>query len=702
MEGGSSQTRGLSGLSGLKRSFTSASQVAVTSYNSQPNPSRSQPSPNKRTRIDLTSPDPVPAKRLQDRTNSQTEVSAQQSKNGKAKAQEPIDVFDDIDFGDDFDDFDTPQATAYMSKPAVSQTPTSLIKPKAAAMPPPQPASRLLIPRSEVMQDSQAVLKAFRAKQEAQKAALPKKREMPWDRIGVKTRMEPGPSKSTNTDIEAKPSNLRLIGEEAGPAPTSPLENLTNPALNIKQKISLSPEQQRVLLSVVEEGKSVFFTGSAGTGKSVLLREIITSLRKKYRNRPDVIAVTASTGMAACNIGGTTVHSFAGFGLGKGDLKLCLGQIRRNKNVVAKWLRTKVLIIDEVSMLDAALFDRLIECGEMIRKTKASSHLPFGGIQLVITGDFFQLPPVSQGGLAFEAKNWGRCIDETVKLTQVFRQKDSDFIDMLNECRMGLLSESSKAKFRMLSRPVRYKDGIEATELFPVRSQVEQANQTKLRSLPGEEHIFTAEDSGTAEVEARRRILESMMAPEKLVLKVDAQVMMLKNMPDCGLVNGSVGTVIEFMTLQQYQASLTNRDRSMTPVIGRERSMTPAREERAESSGPSSGEKLPVVRWSLGSGSTMDMLVSREDFKVEEGETVKARRRQLPLLLSWAMSIHKAQGQTIQRLKCDLAKVFERGQAYVALSRACSLESTQILNFNPSKVTTHPKVVKWYQQLQDA
>jgi ATP-dependent DNA helicase PIF1 len=191
--------------------------------------------------------------------------------------------------------------------------------------------------------------------------------------------------------------------------------------------ITLSDEQKRVLELVVKQQKSVFFTGSAGTGKSVLMRAIIAELRKKFINEPDRVAVTASTGLAACNIGGVTLHSFGGIGLGKEDVPALVKKIKRNPKAKNRWLRTKILIIDEISMVDGDLFDKL----EGIARAMRNNGRAFGGIQLVITGDFFQLPPVpdhdnkARGAkFAFDATTWPAAIHHTIGLTEVFRQKD--------------------------------------------------------------------------------------------------------------------------------------------------------------------------------------------------------------------------------------------------------------------------------------
>ena len=245
-------------------------------------------------------------------------------------------------------------------------------------------------------------------------------------------------------------------------------------------RVFLSEEQKSVLNLVAEQKKSVFFTGSAGTGKSVLLRETIKVLRDKYKREPDRVAVTASTGLAACNVGGVTLHSYAGIGLGKEAVPELVNKIKRNQKAKNRWMRTKVLVIDEISMVDGDLFDKL----EAIARAIRNNGRPFGGIQLVITGDFFQLPPVPDYGrvakFSFDASTWNTSIEHTIGLTQVFRQKDpgtylssrikalltiSVFANMLNEMRLGRLTQKSINAFRALNRPLGQMDDFEATEL---------------------------------------------------------------------------------------------------------------------------------------------------------------------------------------------------------------------------------------------
>ncbi len=234
------------------------------------------------------------------------------------------------------------------------------------------------------------------------------KKTQPWDITPSTYKEKQGKFKSASKKTEA-----------------ATVTNAARPKTNVSA-ISLSSEQQHVIDLVIKEKQSVFFTGPAGTGKSVLMRAIIQQLKKKWVRDPERLSVTASTGLAACNIGGMTLHSFAGIGLGKEDVPTLVKKIRRNAKAKNRWLRTQALIIDEVSMVDGDLFDKLSQIARTIR----NNGRPFGGIQLVVTGDFFQLPPVPEGHgkadikFAFEAATWNTSIDHTIGLTQIFRQKD--------------------------------------------------------------------------------------------------------------------------------------------------------------------------------------------------------------------------------------------------------------------------------------
>ena len=465
---------------------------------------------------------------------------------------------------------------------------------------------------------------------------------------------------------------------------------VTRSSLAKSVAISLSVEQQNVLDLVVNQGRSVFFTGPAGTGKSVLMRAIIDELRTKYAHQPERVAVTASTGFAACNIGGITLHSFSGIGLGKEDAATLVKKVRRNPVAKQRWLKTKVLIIDEVSMVDGDLFDKLSQIGRQIR----ANSRPWGGLQLIITGDFFQLPPVPEGGrdakFAFDATTWNTSIDHTIGLTQVFRQRDPVFASMLNEMRLGRLDSNAINAFKALERPLPVDCGIEPTELFSTRGEVETANARKLTALPGESVKFTSLDTGRPDY--RDKLLQNMMAPPVLSLKIGAQVMLIKNL-DERLVNGTQGTVIAFR-----DASSVLEDPTDGPGMAPE-----ARQKIrafANSALAKSNVQYPEVEFRLSNGGTQRVICEPHDWKVElPNGDVQASRKQVPLILAWALSIHKAQGQTLERVRVNLHRVFEKGQAYVALSRATSQEGLQVLGFQPSKIMAHTRVIEFYQRL---
>lgn len=482
-----------------------------------------------------------------------------------------------------------------------------------------------------------------------------------------------------------------------------------------RQEYTLSEEQLAVLDLILEQGQSVFFTGPAGTGKSFLLGRIIRELLNKYGGDPSSVAITASTGLAADNIGGRTLHSFAGIGLGTYPIQAILSTITTGESNLEQWDKVKVLIIDEISMINASFFDKL----DAIARAVRNNDEPFGGIQLVITGDFFQLPPVqSKGsddeGFCFEAKAWPSALQHTITLTTIYRQRDPVLASMLNEIREGNVSQETINTLRGLDRPLEIstEDGPEATELYPTRQQAEDANLARLENLSGPLKKYSAEEGGLVQDDsARKKLLKTCMAPEVLHLKKGAQVMLLKNLrfKNSGgqLVNGSQGVVIGFAEASYF--SLKD---------WKERHDDEFREIEHDTSASSSGESLsggnfghfPVVRFRLKDGKSCIIHCVPEEWSVprwipvpeisDKGLVVKlATRSQVPLTLAWAQSIHKSQGQTIDLLKVDLGKVFERGQVYVALSRATSMDGLQVLNFKPEKVIAHPKAVKFYKRL---
>ncbi|TFY59772.1 hypothetical protein EVG20_g7664 [Dentipellis fragilis] len=552
-----------------------------------------------------------------------------------------------------------------------------------------------------------------------QVAAAPpaKRRQLPdsWKDTGSSTSSQYSSSSYNYTSSSYSYSSSALTATTTWKKAESkplviPAAGKSTKAANKKPAAIFLSREQQAILQLVSEGTNVFYTGSAGTGKSVLLREIIKAMQKKYAKSPDAIAITASTGIAACNIGGVTVHSFAGIGLGIESAEDLANKIRKNKKASSRWLRTKVLIVDEVSMIDGDLFDKLARIGSILRRNIE----PFGGIQVIVTGDFFQLPPVQKGNqqvkFAFEAEMWKKSVKRTIKLTKVFRQKDQEFVDMLNEMRYGTLSQKSITKFRSLSRDIIYEDGLGPTELFPRRNDVDSSNGVRMSRLRGQNKTYYATDGGTASEEQRKKLLDNFMAPESLYLAVDAQVMLIKNLDET-LVNGSMGIIKRFADPASYK---TEFEEAILLQEGK-----PSSSGKKAPTKQQSQQLWPVVEFKVPGGSR-EVMVLPENWKIElpNGEIQASRTQvesllmhsvrlvtltpvlQLPLILAWAMSIHKSQGQTLDRVKVDLAKVFEKGQAYVALSRATSLDGLQVLNFSPDKVFVHDKVRQWSASLE--
>lgn len=331
-------------------------------------------------------------------------------------------------------------------------------------------------------------------------------------------------------------------------------------------------------------------------------------------------------------------------------------------------------------MLDGVLFDKLAYIASQLNKKRG--NLPFGGIQLIVTGDFFQLPPVVKGGgdpkFAFDAAEWRKTIQHTINLTQVFRQTDDKLVRMLNELRFGDVSQESVRAWRALERePV----GHEPTELFPLRTEVEAANNMRLKELPGPSQIYKAEDwepeQNTQYGPRKNTYLENFMAPKYLELKVGARVMLLKNLSDT-LVNGSVGEgahyphakrrglrtdtrrpVIDFV--DERYAELAEEYLSDPEERALVEHMKKASKKTASAAG---GQLMPRIRFDLPNNMGTEItVIKKAKFEVEgKKNEVLARRTTVPLILAWAMSIHKSQGQTLPYVKVDLKKIFERGE----------------------------------------
>ncbi|GFN95027.1 ATP-dependent DNA helicase pif1 [Plakobranchus ocellatus] len=423
--------------------------------------------------------------------------------------------------------------------------------------------------------------------------------------------------------------------------------NGVSPSRVVVKQIQLTAEQNRVI-EMVKQGKSIFFTGSAGTGKSFLLKRIIGALP------PNHTFATASTGAAACHIGGTTLHSFAGIGSGNGSLKQCI-ELASRARVAQQWRACRHLIIDEISMVDADLFEKLETVARMVRKCDK----PFGGIQLILCGDFLQLPPVTKPGetrrFCFQSEAWHNSVDTTTQLTEVKRQNDQTFIDILQKIRKGLCPEPVVNTLLATSKHCIDKEGVLATKLCTHKADVEEINISKLKLIQSESKLFTSVDSDQVYTSQ----LNSLCPVQAyLELKVGAQVMLCKNLDvQRGLVNGARGVVIGY---------------------------------------ENSKNAYPIVKFLC--GVTEPVKPARWVFRVGGGNTII--RKQIPLKLAWAISIHKSQGMTLDCVEISLGKVFEVGQAYVALSRAKNLAGLRVLDFERSCVKADPTVLNFYSRLE--
>ncbi|KAI9391171.1 hypothetical protein POPTR_007G054500v4 [Populus trichocarpa] len=416
-------------------------------------------------------------------------------------------------------------------------------------------------------------------------------------------------------------------------------------------------QEQKNIFSHVHRGASVFITGSAGTGKTVLLKHIIDILKDVHGKSK--VFVTASTGIAACALQGQTLHSFASIGIQNADSGTLLDKVKMNKHACKRWKKAKALVIDEISMISADLFESL----EYIARDIRGSEVVWGGIQLIVCGDFFQLPPVikqqklSGKEFAFEADCWNASFDLQVELTQVFRQSDPRLIKMLQGIRKG---ETDAEDLQLLeeSCSMNKQDSL-VVWLYPRINDVEKVNEERMKSLGESTVTYAAADSG---LEHRKKQLNQGIVPDQLVLCVGARVMLIMNLNiERNLCNGATGTVTGFVPVEDKNARKSD-------IL------------------------FPQVKFDRGP----EILIEPQKFEIFEGDIVVAWRYQIPLILAWAISIHKCQGMTLDHAQTDLSRAFGYGMVYVALSRVRSLEGLHLSGFTPSKIKAHPKVLLFY------
>lgn len=392
-------------------------------------------------------------------------------------------------------------------------------------------------------------------------------------------------------------------------------------------------------LAILESGSSVLLTGAAGTGKTFILNKFIQRAKRAGKS----VAVTATTGLAATHLSGTTIHAWSGIGvLDYFDKYTASKMGKQRKDLITK---ADILVIDEISMLHDFRLDMVDEALRYVRENLE----PFGGLQVILCGDFYQLPPVNradsrQGSFVTGSAAWQQGSFAVCYLKKQYRQaSDQDYSDILNGIRAGVLTRRQLDALQARAQATQDKT-IPHTRLLTVNVDVDSVNNAQLDELPGKVHEYLMETQGAKKYV--EQLMRSCLAPENLRLKKGAHVMCIKNAPDRKYVNGSLGVVVDFEKHTDY----------------------------------------PVVE--LVNGRTIT--VKPETWELMDGEKRRAQLMQIPLRLAWAITVHKSQGMTLDAARIDLSRAFVEGMGYVALSRVRSLQHLVLDGLNGMALRVSP------------
>lgn len=425
--------------------------------------------------------------------------------------------------------------------------------------------------------------------------------------------------------------------------------------------------EQRQIIKCIKNGQNVFITGPGGTGKSTIIKHLIDINAQENQSflGPDkTIGVTAMTGAAAVLINGQTLHSYLGIGLGKDSVDSLVRKIMMRPKIKKVWKNTNILIIDEVSMLTAELLTKL---NNVAKEIKTDDRV-FGGIQLVFSGDFLQLPCIN-GNFCFECEDWEECSFTVFHLTNILRQHDITFQKCLNNARFGKITADDLeycSSNTLEKSNYSLEHVVKPTKILCHNANVNEINKKKLERLAcktlNEIKKYDAEieyNSNFYDPHTHKFLFQDITkicnAQPTLFLTLGAQVMLLINInTEKGLVNGSRGVIVSF----------TN-------------------------------EELPVVLFKNG----MKLIIDYYKYEVTEGKNLIGMIIQIPLKLAYAITVHKSQGVTLDSAIIDLNGVFEYGQAYVALSRVKDVDSLFLFNAVVSSFKAHPKAIDFYKKL---
>lgn len=403
--------------------------------------------------------------------------------------------------------------------------------------------------------------------------------------------------------------------------------------------------KQKEALDILKMGYNIFLTGPAGSGKTFLLNKYTSYLKENNINK----AVTASTGIAATHLNGRTIHSWCGMGINQSMNDEEMKKLLNKKYIELRMNNTKVLIIDEISMINARQLDLVNRICQVFRR----SLQPFGGMQTILCGDFFQLPPIKgrgdkDGNFVFESDIWNNMDIKICYLEEQYRQTDKKLLKILSDIRANKANEKTKSLLKTRQNKS-IKNKIKPTKLYTHNRNVDAENFLELDKIDEKEVCYEMTSDGIPDL-VKSLKSSYCSTSENLRLKIGAIVMFAKNNFDKGYINGTLGKVIGYDKEEGY----------------------------------------PIVKTISGK----EIIACPEKWSIEENDEALASVSQVPLKLAWAITVHKSQGMSLDCAEIDLSKTFEFGMGYVALSRVKKLTGIKLTGLNDLALKVNKKIFK--------